>query len=53
VEDAVAATERGSLAILALWVAGILLAAGGLSVTPSGCGFTPGDGLPSRKGRGD
>lgn len=35
------------LAILALWVAGILLAAGGLSVIAKRLRFTPGDGLPS------
>jgi hypothetical protein len=35
------------LAILAFWVVGILLAAGGLSVVAKRLRFTPGDGLPS------
>jgi HupE / UreJ protein len=35
------------LAILAFWVAGIVLAAGGLSVIVKRLRFTPGDGLPS------
>jgi hypothetical protein len=35
------------LAILAFWVAGLLLAAGGLSVIAKRLRFTPGDGLPS------
>jgi hypothetical protein len=39
--------SAASLAILALWVAGILLAAGGLSVIVKRLRFTPGDGLPS------
>jgi hypothetical protein len=42
------------LAILAFWVAGILLAAGGLSVIAKRLRFTPGDGLPSpRRGVAD
>ena len=36
-----------SLAILALWVAGILLAAGGLSVIAKRLRFAPGNGVPS------
>src|SRR5436189_252097 len=39
--------SAAGLAILALWVAGILLAAGGLSVIAKRLRFTPGDGLPS------
>jgi hypothetical protein len=36
-----------SLAILAFWIAGILLAAGGLSVIAKRLRFAPGNGVPS------
>ena len=39
--------SAAGLAILAFWVAGLLLAAGGLSVIAKRLRFTPGDGLPS------
>lgn len=39
--------SAAGLAILALWVAGILIAAGGLSVIAKRLRFTPEDGLPS------
>ena len=39
--------SAAGLAILALWVAGIVFAAGGLSVIAKRLRLTPGDGLPS------
>jgi len=42
--------SAAGLAILALWVAGIVLAAGGLNVIAKRLRLTPGDGLPSPHG---